>query len=45
MNYLAISIIISAKEIILKNDFTYILNHLQSVCEYININQVLFCLK
>ncbi len=42
MNYLAISIIISAKDIILKNDFTFILNHLQSVSEHININSVTF---
>ncbi len=40
MNYLAISIIIAAKEIILKNDFTYVLNYLQSMSEHININQV-----
>ncbi len=42
MNYLAISMIISAKEVIMKNDFTFILNHLQSVSEHISINNVIF---
>lgn len=42
MNYLAISIIFSAKEVIMKNDFTHVLNYLQSMSEHININEVFF---
>lgn len=37
MNYVAISVIISAKQFILQNDFVDVLGHLQNIGETVNV--------
>ena len=41
MNYLAISIIKKKKNVILENDFTHVLEYLQSISEHLDIHSTI----